>query len=146
MQTMLKKEGALLMPIARLRTEREAIMNYDDAKKVWANYYKMYPSKKVKRDEAGAGAYDYFDHCDALIAEAAYGDRNSKMGWEVDHIKPDSKQGSDAYSNLRPLHWKNNEAKRNREEGQWRCVVTTKKDKNGNLYNYNLLTHGRFEP
>lgn len=32
-------------------------------------------------------------------------------GWNVDHIHPQSKGGSDALSNLRPLHWKNNARK-----------------------------------
>jgi 5-methylcytosine-specific restriction endonuclease McrA len=32
-------------------------------------------------------------------------------GWEVDHIKPKAKGGSDALSNLQPLHWKANRQK-----------------------------------
>ncbi|MHB1206954.1 MAG: HNH endonuclease [Rhodospirillaceae bacterium] len=33
-----------------------------------------------------------------------YGNRQSKHGWEVDHIHPAGRGGSDALSNLRPLH------------------------------------------
>lgn len=34
-----------------------------------------------------------------------------EYGWEVDHIKPKAKGGSDALSNLQPLHWKANREK-----------------------------------
>lgn len=40
-----------------------------------------------------------------------YGNRNSKFGWEIDHIIPDALGGSDAVLNLRPLHWRANTAK-----------------------------------
>jgi 5-methylcytosine-specific restriction endonuclease McrA len=40
-----------------------------------------------------------------------HGDRDSKFGWEIDHIKPSSKGGSDDLSNLQPLHWQTNVAK-----------------------------------
>jgi len=37
-----------------------------------------------------------------------YGNRDSKYGWEKDHINPN---GSEDLSNLQPLQWENNVAK-----------------------------------
>lgn len=48
------------------------------------------------------------DQCDAWIKKSKYGNRNSKYGWEIDHIKAKTNDGGDELSNLRPLHWKNN--------------------------------------
>ena len=60
------------------------------------------------------------DICVAWIAWKDYGDRNSKYGWEVDHITPVSSGGSDNFSNLRPLHWENNARK---SDGSLVCAV-----------------------
>lgn len=43
-----------------------------------------------------------------VIQHDAYGNRQSEYGWEIDHIVPVSQRGSNALSNLRPLHWRAN--------------------------------------
>jgi 5-methylcytosine-specific restriction endonuclease McrA len=51
------------------------------------------------------------DLCKALIKKDAYGKTDDEFGWEIDHIDPKSKGGTDDLDNLRPLHWENNRAR-----------------------------------
>ena len=46
-----------------------------------------------------------------VISFAAYGNRDSDYGWEIDHIRPVAEGGGDLLVNLRPLHWKANVAR-----------------------------------
>ena len=64
------------------------------------------------------------DHCGAWIAKSAHG-QQSAQGWEIDHIVPVARGGTDALSNLRPLHWRNNDAKGDSLDGQWTCAKTS---------------------
>jgi 5-methylcytosine-specific restriction endonuclease McrA len=48
-----------------------------------------------------------------------YGITDSKHGWEVDHIIPVSKGGTDDLSNLQPLQWDNNRKKG--DTYPWNC-------------------------
>jgi hypothetical protein len=45
------------------------------------------------------------------IRRSAHGNRDHPMGWEIDHIFPQSLGGSDDLTNLQPLHWRANVAK-----------------------------------
>ena len=67
------------------------------------------------------------DECGARIGRKSYGDRASSFGWDIDHITPVSRGGTDDLSNLRPLHWENNAA---RQAGRLDCAVTSLGDKN----------------
>lgn len=53
------------------------------------------------------------DACGAFIDRAKYGDTASRTnnGWEIDHIVPVSRGGSDEPANLQPLQWSNNREK-----------------------------------
>ena len=70
------------------------------AKKVWEAHYGRKPGVK--------------DPYGTWIEKTAYGDENSKFGWDLDHIVPKSRGGTNAMSNLRPMHYSNNRARGNR--------------------------------
>ena len=69
-------------------------------------------------------AMQAYDKCGALISKSSHGQQTAQ-GWEIDHIKPVSHGGSDDLSNLRPLHWENNDAKGGNLDGDWYCAKTS---------------------
>jgi len=51
------------------------------------------------------------DSLGALIWREGYGNTNSKLGWEIDHILPVAAGGGDDLENLQALQWNNNREK-----------------------------------
>ena len=52
------------------------------------------------------------DPCGAIININEYR-KESSCGWNIDHILPVAKGGTDDIANLRAMHWKNNRSKAN---------------------------------
>ena len=48
----------------------------------------------------------------SLMWKEGYDNSNSKLGWEIDHIKPVSGGGGDELENLQALQWENSRHKR----------------------------------
>lgn len=67
------------------------------------------------------------DQCTAWINRNRYGNRNSDYGWEIDHIKPKERGGTDDMPNLRPLQWENNASK---QDGRLTCPIRSDGNKN----------------
>ena len=64
------------------------------------------------------------DRCGAWMQRTQHGVTSHKYGWEVDHIKPSSKGGSDHIDNLQPLYWENNRHKGDNYP-EWSCKISS---------------------
>lgn len=97
-----------------LNTNKEDNMSFSDytIQKVW---------EKGQKVTGNAPNVWRKDQCGAWIGKSFYGDRRSKYGWEIDHIKPASQGGGDDLYNLRPLQWENNA---NKQDERLTCPVT----------------------
>lgn len=73
----------------------------EDQRKIaaWRNAHPQigYDPVYVRKDDYGS-----------WIEWVHYGNRQSAVGWEIDHRRPTALGGSNALSNLRALHWQHN--------------------------------------
>lgn len=75
------------------------------------------------------------DYAGAWIKRSDYGNHTSKYGWEIDHLKPVSQNGTDELDNLIPLHWRNNRSKGD-DYPDWKTVYSSKGVENEEFVKY----------
>lgn len=68
------------------------------------------------------------DFCGAWIQRDQYG-KETTYGWEIDHVYPSSKGGTDDLKNLRPMQWENNRSKGD-DYPEYTCAITSMDNKN----------------
>ncbi len=76
---------------------------------------------KKGKDERGLSSFKK-DPCGASMQHGAHG-KTEQWGWEIDHIKPVAKGGTDDLANLQPLQWENNRHKGD-DWPDWKCEKT----------------------
>ena len=61
------------------------------------------------------------DRCGAFMVRNQYG-LLTDHGWEIDHMVPAARGGTDHFGNLQPLHWRNNRGKGD-DYPNWSCTL-----------------------
>lgn len=107
----------------KIYNDKDIINNLNDEDVIQAVWEKGivvegYNSSLYRQDAAGA-----------WMARDAYADKNRELGWEIDHIYPQSKGGINHFLNLRPMNWKNNLSKSDNFP-DYTAAVTAKDNKN----------------
>lgn len=69
------------------------------------------------------------DFAGAWMARDKYGNTESLLGWEIDHVYPIAKGGDNHLINLRPMNWQNNKSKGD-DFPNYRAVVVAEKSVN----------------
>jgi len=92
------------------RNDQSVITEEERIQKVWkkAQAVHGYDPKVFRRDICGW--WIKFDE---------YGNNESHYGWEIDHIVSLAEGGSEDFSNLQPLNWRNKAFKA--ERSSWNC-------------------------
>lgn len=75
------------------------------------------------------------DYAGAWIRFVDYGNRDSQYGWEIDHLKPLSMNGTDVPDNCLPLQWQNNVSKGN-DYPRWTTAMTSDGQNNVEFVKY----------
>ena len=80
---------------------------YSEAEKlaIWSK------GRVIPNFDAAVWRWDRFGN---VMRYSDYGDRDSKFGWEADHVVPSDLGGHDGFNNLMPTHWSANSSKGNR--------------------------------
>ena len=92
----------------------------DVIQKIW--------EKGISVDGYDANLYRQ-DFAGAWIARDKYGNTESMLGWEIDHVYPTAKGGDNHFINLRPMNWQNNRSKGD-DFPDYLAVVTSEKSVN----------------